>query len=137
MNSEGGCLCKAVRFHAEGAPLTARTCWCRLCQHLSGGNGMTSVCFKSEGLRIEGSVRWFSSTADSGNRMERGFCPACGSPLFSKTETWPHLVFIRAGALDDPNLMAPRQTIWTTEAPDWACFAPGIPQVPGQPPPPA
>lgn len=136
MKTEGGCLCKAVRFSVEGPPLATRVCWCRLCQYLSGGNGMVSVCFRSEGLNVNGKVHWFESTADSGNRMERGFCPACGTPLFSKTEARPHLIFIRAGALDDPNLVAPQQTIWTEEAPNWACFNPDVPQVPGQPPPP-
>jgi hypothetical protein len=137
MTSEGGCLCRAVRFRVEGAPLTARVCWCRVCQHLGGGNGMVSVCFKSEGLRIDGEVQWFESFADSGNRMQRGFCSTCGSPLFSKAEARPHLIFIRAGALDDPGLMAPVETIWTAAAPDWACIDPDLPQREGQPPPPA
>jgi len=43
--------------------------------------------------------------------------------------------FIRAGALDDPGLIAPQATIWTGQAPDWACFDPAIPQNEGQPPP--
>lgn len=136
MKTEGGCLCKSVRFSVEGEPLVTRVCWCRLCQYLSGGNGMVSVCFRSESLKVSGKVQWFESIADSGNRMERGFCPACGTPLFSKTEARPHLVFIRAGSLDNPNLMAPAQTIWTKEAPGWACISPDIPQVPDQPPPP-
>jgi hypothetical protein len=136
MKTEGGCLCKSVRFAVEGEPLVTRICWCRLCQYLSGGNGMVSVCFRSEGLNIGGKVQWFESIADSGNRMERGFCPSCATPLFSKTEARPHLVFIRAGSLDNPNLVTPVQAIWTAEAPDWACFDPNVPQVPGQPPPP-
>jgi hypothetical protein len=97
---------------------------------------MVSVCFRSEGLSVNGEVQWFKSIADSGNPMERGFCPACGTPLFSKTEARPHLIFIRAGSLDNRNLLAPQQTIWTKEAPDWACFDPDVPQVPNQPPPP-
>jgi hypothetical protein len=125
-----------VRFSVEGAPITTRVCWCRLCQYLSGGNGMVSVCYRSESLNISGNVQWFESTADSGNRMERGFCAGCGTPLFSKTGARPHLIFIRAGSLDNPNLMGPAQTIWTAEAPHWACFDPGVEQVPRQPPPP-
>lgn len=135
MPVEGGCLCKSVRFSVDGPPLTARVCWCRLCQYLGAGNGMVSVGFSSETLDVQGSVTWFESIADSGNRMARGFCPACGTPLFSAAQSRPHLVFIRAGALDDPDLMAPQMSIWTAEAPEWACFDPDIPQIPGQPPP--
>jgi hypothetical protein len=135
MTTSGGCLCAAVRFSLTEAPLAARVCWCRVCQYLGAGNGAISVCFRSDSLSVEGSVSWYESIADSGNRMQRGFCPACGTQLFSKAESRPHLTFIRAGALDDPNLMAPQMTIWTDAAPDWACFDPALPKVPGQPPP--
>ena len=96
---------------------------------------MTSVCFRSDTFSVQGNVSWHESIADSGNRMQRGFCPKCGTPLFSKAEARPHLIFIRAGALDDPNLMAPQMTIWTNAAPDWACFDPALPKIAGQPPP--
>jgi hypothetical protein len=85
---------------------------------------------------VDGDVTWFESVADSGNRMHRGFCPTCGTPLFSRAEVRPHLVFIRAGALDNPNLMAPQMAIWTDAAPNWACFDPTLPKIGGQPAPP-
>lgn len=96
---------------------------------------MASVCFSAEAVSIEGDVRWYESVADSGNHMHRGFCPTCGTPLFSKAEVRPHLLFIRAGTLDDPGLLAPQANIWTDAAPDWACFDPALPLVSGQPPP--
>lgn len=135
MTTSGGCLCKAIRFSVADSPLAARACWCRLCQYLSGGNGMVSVCFRSDSFSVQGNVSWYESVADSGNGMQRGFCPKCGTPLFSKAESRPHLIFIRAGALDDPNLLGPQMTIWTDAAPDWACFNPALPKVAGQPPP--
>jgi hypothetical protein len=135
MTISGGCLCSAVRFSVTAAPLAARSCWCRVCQYLGAGSGAVSVCFRSDSLSLRGNTSWYESIADSGNRMRRGFCPTCGTPLFSKAESRPHLIFIRAGALDDPNLLAPQMTIWTDAAPDWACFDPALPKVPGQPPP--
>ncbi len=96
---------------------------------------MVSVCFPFDSLSVEGEVTWFESIADSGNLMQRGFCPACGTPLFSKAEARPHLIFVRAGALDDPNLLGPQMTIWTDAAPKWACFDPALPKISGQPPP--
>jgi hypothetical protein len=135
MTNSGGCLCKSVRFSVASAPLAARVCWCRVCQYLGAGNGAMSVCFRSDAVSVQGEVKWFESTADSGNRMQRGFCPTCGTQLFSRAVARPHLTFIRAGALDDPNLMKPQMTIWTDAAPDWACIDPALPMVPGQPPP--
>lgn len=135
MTISGGCLCKSVRISVTSAPMAARVCWCRVCQYLGAGNGAMSVCFRADTVSVQGEVKWFESIADSGNRMSRGFCPICGTQLFSKAEARPHLTFIRAGALDDPNLMKPQMTIWTDAAPDWACIDPALPKLPGQPPP--
>lgn len=136
MSIAGGCLCRAVRFtvHAD-KPLAVRTCWCRLCQYLGAGSATVNACFPADALQVEGEVRWHASVADSGNRMQRGFCPQCGTPLFSNAEARPHLTFIRAGALDDPGIAAPQMTIWTSAAPEWACFNPDIPSEEEQPPP--
>jgi hypothetical protein len=131
----GGCLCRAVRFDIDAEPLAARTCWCRLCQYLGGGTATVNVCFPTDKVRISGEVRYHQSVADSGNVMQRGFCPSCGTPLTSAAESRPHLVFIRAGALDDPNLKAPEATIWTDQAPRWALISDDIPRHPAQIPP--
>ena len=98
---------------------------------------MASVCFPSASVSVQGEVRWYESVADSGNRLSRGFCPVCGTPMFSKADVRPHLVFVRTGVLDDPNLMAPHMTIWTDSAPAWATFDSQVPMEPGQPPPPS
>ena len=135
MTVSGGCLCRAVRFDIAAEPLAARMCWCRLCQYLGGGSATVNVCFASDAVSVEGEVRWYEGVADSGNRMRRGFCPNCGTALFSIAEPRPHLTFVRAGALDDPNLMPPRAIIWTSAAPQWAHFDPGVPQYPAQVPP--
>ena len=135
MTIGAGCLCGSVRIEIVAEPLAARMCWCRLCQYLGGGSATVNVCFPSEAVRTSGEVRWHESVADSGTPMRRGFCPGCGTPLFSVAETRPHLVFIRAGALDDPNRIAPEAIIWTSAAPDWAHHDPDVPQFPAQIPP--
>jgi hypothetical protein len=135
MTHGAGCLCGAVRIAVEAEPLLARTCWCRLCQYLAAGNATVNVVFPADAVTIEGGIRWYESVADSGNAMQRGFCPACGTPLLSKSSARPGLVIVRAGALDDPGLMAPQMTIWTDAAPSWACIDPALPQTPRQPPP--
>ncbi|BBD97998.1 aldehyde-activating protein [Sphingobium amiense] len=134
MAHEGGCLCGAVRFSIDAAPLTARRCWCRLCQYLSAGGGTVNVIFPREALHLTGEVRWHEDVADSGNAMQRGFCPTCGTSLLSRTEVRPHLVVVRAGALDDPARMAPQMEIWTEAAPDWAVLNPALPHHPAQNP---
>ena len=135
MTHTAGCLCGAVRINIDAEPMLARACWCRLCQYLAAGNATVNVVFPAEAVTVEGEVRWFEGVADSGNRMARGFCPRCGTPLFSKSEARPHLLIVRAGALDDTGLMPPQAVIWTSAAPDWACFDPALPRIERQPPP--
>jgi hypothetical protein len=135
VSHKAGCLCGAVRVAVDAEPLLARTCWCRLCQYLAAGNATVNVVFPADAVHVEGEVRWYDSVADSGNAMQRGFCPTCGTQIFSKSSARPQLLIIRAGALDDPDLLAPQMTIWTGAAPEWACFDPDLPQFPAQPPP--
>ncbi|MFT3673265.1 GFA family protein [Aestuariivirga sp.] len=131
----GGCLCGSVRYEMAGEPIITRLCWCRFCQYIATGNAAVSVCFETRGMKVTGETRDFTSIADSGNVMHRRFCPRCGTHLFSEAEVRPHLVFVRAGTLDDPELAKPAAVIWTAEAPSWACIDESLPQWKGQPPP--
>ena len=131
----GGCLCKAVRYRATSAPLVTRMCWCRVCQFLGAGNATVNVCFRTERFSVEGQLTDYRSIADSGNVMHRKFCGVCGTPMFSEAEARPHLIFVRAGTLDDPAIAAPSMAIWTSQAPTWACIDPALPRVEKQPPP--
>ena len=135
MTISGGCLCGAVRYRTDADPIITRLCWCRVCQYLALGNAAVSVCFPTEGMSITGDMRDFVSVADSGNRMHRRFCPNCGTQLFSEAEARPHLIFVRAGTLDDPEIARPAATIWTASAPSWACIDETLPKWEGQPPP--
>ena len=135
MEITGGCLCGAVRYRSTAAPITARACWCRLCQYLGAGSGTVNAAFPTDSISITGELKTFSSVADSGNPMRRRFCPECGTHLFSEAVSRPHLIFVRAGTLDDPEIARPAVTIWTSAAPSWAAIDPAIPQVEGQPPP--
>jgi hypothetical protein len=129
----GGCLCRAVRYKIGAAPIVTRTCWCRVCQFIGAGSATVNTCFPSAALSVSGEMRDYSMVADSGNTSHRRFCPVCGTHLFSASEARPHLVFVRAGTLDDPEIARPSLTIWTASAPSWACIDERLPKVERQP----
>ena len=137
MKITGGCLCGAVRYESSAASVIARVCWCRLCQYLGAGSGTVNACCKTESFTVRGETADYPGVADSGNIMHRRFCPTCGTPLFSEAESRPHLIFVRAGTLDDREVVRPAMTIWTSAAPSWACIAADLPRVGQQPPSPA
>jgi hypothetical protein len=134
MTITGGCLCGSVRLAISAAPISARMCWCRLCQSLAAGNATVNVVFPTDTVKTTGDVTWYENLADSGNKMRRGFCPKCGTPIFSIAEVRPHLTIVRAGVLDDPALLPPQSIIWADSAPGWAKLDPALPHFPGQPP---
>ncbi|MDX5931255.1 GFA family protein [Acidiphilium acidophilum] len=141
----GGCLCGSIRFQSTSAPIATRACWCRDCQYLAAGNASINLIFNKNDLTITGTLQSYQSTADSGNTMQRSFCPHCGTPLFSESSGRSGLTVIRAGALDDPGLGRPQSFIWTDRAPTWGLIdqslrnhprqSPAIPSPVGQPPP--
>jgi hypothetical protein len=135
MEVTGGCLCRQVRYRITAAPIVTRVCWCRVCQYLGSGNATVNVCFPSKAITIEGEMKDYRSVAESGNVIHRRFCPSCGTGLFSEAEVRPHLTFVRAGTLDDPEVAQPAATIWTSSAPSWACINESLPKIERQPPP--
>ena len=94
-----------------------------------------NVFFPTTTFTVKGETRTYKSVADSGNIILRRFCPECGTPLFTAAEARPHLIGVRVGTLDDPNLVEPAMTIWTASAPRWACISASIPRVEHAPPP--
>jgi hypothetical protein len=135
MQITGGCLCRSVRYRITAAPIVTRVCWCRLCQYIGAGGSTVNTCFPSDALTLTGELRDYESIADSGNVMHRRFCPKCGTHVLSEAEARPHLVFVRGGTLDDPEVARPAMTIWTASAPSWACVDERLPQMAGQAPP--
>jgi len=110
-------------------------CWCRDCQRIASGSATVNVLFPEEAVRYTGQMTTLRLTADSGNIVERGFCPSCGSQMYSKTiEPSGMPMRVRAGTLDDPELMAPSAIIWADSAPRWAVFDPNLPRYPKGPP---
>lgn len=121
----GSCLCTSVQYKVSGDPVTARICWCRTCQKVSG-NGTANVIFPSEGIEVTGPLSCYTSKADSGNEISRHFCPTCGCHLFASSSAIPHFRVVRLGTLDDPSTIRPQINMWASSAPNWACLDPGL-----------
>jgi hypothetical protein len=133
MSIKGGCLCGQLRYEiAAEKPITARVCWCRVCQYLGAGTGTANAAFSKAALTVSGARSVFTLTADSGSIMHRTFCPKCGTPVFSEAELRPEVIIVRVGTLDDPEIGRPLGTIWTKMAPSWACIDEDLPQGEGQ-----
>jgi hypothetical protein len=129
----GGCLCGAVRFEAAGSPIFMGNCHCRDCQRASGGGFTPALFFSKNAVKVDGEIKYYESLGDSGSAVHRGFCPHCGSQLFSQVERMPNLLGLRAGSLDDPAQFSPQMDIYTDSAAHWAVMNPALPKFPKAP----
>lgn len=108
-----------MRYSASVAPIVIRQCWRRDCQYWAAGSASVNLVFPADQLTFTGPLAKFVSQADSGNRMTRGFCATCGTPVTSASEARPEFVILRAGTLDDTSIARPSLSIWTESAPPW------------------
>lgn len=131
----GGCACGAIRYACTAAPLLALNCHCRDCQRASGTAFAAIVRVPAAAFTVtKGEPRFLTVTGDSGNTVSRGFCPACGSPLFSRLSGLSEVVGIRVGSLDDPSQYQPRLDMFVASAQPWDCMHPDLPKFAGYPP---
>jgi len=129
MSLRGGCLCGSVQYEAHGDPENASYCHCDDCRRATGGPYTVGVLVKLTDLRIiSGEVKGYTTMADSGRRITREFCPNCGSPLLTRAEKCPDLVFLKAGSLDKPEVIKPNCQKWTKCAVPWAYIDESLPR---------
>ncbi|MGD2094190.1 MAG: GFA family protein [Phycisphaerales bacterium] len=132
----GECLCGSVRYESTGNPEDASYCHCDDCKKATGGPYTVGVLVQAAKLRIiSGRVKGYTTIADSGRKITREFCPNCGSPLFTRAEKCPDFVFLKAGSLDEPELIKPNCQLWTKRAVPWAYIAENLPSFPEAGPP--
>jgi hypothetical protein len=123
MISEGGCLCGAVRFKAEGEPLNVRICHCRNCQKAMGSPYFARALFPQTALTVEGATSRYATSP----RVERVFCSKCGTRLFS-WRTDGTAAGVAIATFDDPNTFAPTEHIFVSTKVDWVRLDDGLPQ---------
>jgi hypothetical protein len=130
----GGCLCGAIRYECSAEPIVMGNCHCRDCQRSTGTAFAAALLVPRNVVTITGEVRYYDAIGDSGGIVGRGFCPICGSRLFSRPPI-PELMGIMAGSLDDPSWFQPRMDCYAASAQPWDYMNPDLPKFDKLPPP--
>jgi len=99
----GGCQCGAVRFRV-GRVGRGSICHCRMCQKAFGAF-YAPLISAFEVTWTRGAPTYFQSS----NKVQRGFCAACGTPLTYEVigRHTSEETEIAIGAFDDPERVAP------------------------------
>jgi hypothetical protein len=115
----GGCLCGQVRYIASAEPALVAVCHCKNCQKQAGTAFTVVVAIPKSAISIQGRVKTFNDTGDSGQPVRRNFCPECGSPITSDVAVMPDLTFIKSGTLDDTSWLDPKMHVYCDSMQHW------------------
>jgi len=111
----GGCQCGAVRFRVEGEPGRASLCHCRMCQKAFAAPYGALVSVRQDQLAW---TRGRRARFQSSNKVWRGFCSACGTPLSFEWDA--EKIDLAICAFDDPAAVAPAVQLRVGQALPWA-----------------
>ncbi|MGH6870844.1 MAG: GFA family protein [Rhizomicrobium sp.] len=120
----GSCLCGAVRFEVAAELPGPDACHCSICRKVSG-HYWASTDVPKTSVKIEGEdkLTWFRSS----QKVRRGFCSVCGSPLFFDPIQRDFLG-IAMGAFDKPTDTRLHIHIFVADKGDYYDIADGLSQ---------
>ncbi len=124
MTLQGGCFCGAIRYEIGAKPRRVTHCHCVHCRRLSGAPLVTWVeCDVGTFRFTEGTTGTFESRP----RVERRFCPRCGTQL-----TYRNLdsdtIDVTAASLDAPESVTPEDHVWTDRQLAWLHLGDDLPR---------
>jgi hypothetical protein len=114
--TEGGCLCKAIRYGISGAPLSSIICHCATCRRASAAPAVAWLTLdRGPGHFLCGSPRIFQSSRD----VVRRFCEICGTQLTYENAGSPNTIDVTTASLDSPDLHPPNMEVWLEHKLAW------------------
>ena len=132
---KGGCLCGKVQYTSSAEPAMTAVCHCIDCQKQSGSAFSINIGLRADEINFTGELRMVETHGlESGKKINRYFCPNCGSPLYSAPDVMPGMIFLKVGTLDDTSWVKPDINFWCSTAQPWVSIDGSLPQFPGNPP---
>ena len=112
----GSCLCGGITYSANADIKMIINCHCTDCQKATGSVHGTMVFVEEDKVSINGNPATFDHPADSGNTLTKMFCNDCGSQLMGKNTGRPGMIGLRAGGIDQKELIKPGADIYCSSA---------------------
>jgi hypothetical protein len=118
----GGCLCGALRYEADAAPVFMGYCCCDDCQKASGSGFIPFIGFPPGALKVSGAYTMYQMALSDGRASERFSRTKCSSLVFGGEPNNPNGNTVYAGTLDDTSLFKPTMAINTKFKPAWVAL---------------
>ena len=120
-NQTGKCQCGKVTYSFnKDKVISAHHCHCKDCQRTTGSGKATILFIPKKHISVEGDLKYFESTGTAGSHVRRGFCPECGSGVLSYAKEISHILYVKAGTLDDSSWVKADSNFFTSTAENWS-----------------
>lgn len=129
----GSCLCGSISYAGDADIKMVINCHCTDCQQVTGSVYGTMVFVAEDNITVKGSPKKFEHPADSGNTLTKLFCGDCGSQVMGKNTGRAGMVGLRAGTLDQKDLISPGANIYCESAIPSTPMADDLKQFPKMP----
>lgn len=126
MRLEGGCVCGAVRFVAEGEPFRVGLCHCMTCRKRGGSVFNAFAIYPRDAVRSTGTTAIYRGSEHG----RQHFCPACGSHVFAK-DAGSDEAEVPIGTFDEPDRLRPTYEGFVGRRESWLRPLPGVRQYAG------
>lgn len=124
----GNCLCGGVSFQIQGELEPIQICHCSQCRKAQGTPFATNVPIQEDAFHLHSGAELLRSFEASPGK-KRVFCSKCGSPIYSKKDSLPGVLRIRAGLINEPLLSSrPVAHIYTGSKANWWLIKDDLPQ---------
>jgi hypothetical protein len=131
----GRCLCGAVRFEVDEAPLSATYCHCTRCQRRTGSAVSATASIVPGSLRVlSGEDALGAYEPEDG--FAKVFCSLCGAHLWTRDPSDGEVKGVRMSAFDEDPGVRPSHRQFVAYAASWEPIPDdGLPRYPERRPP--
>jgi len=126
---QGSCLCGGISFNIHGPLAPIQVCHCSQCRQAQGGPVATNIPVEASAFEFLQGQELLQHYESSPGKI-RAFCKVCGSPLYSKRDSLPGVLRIRAGLLQEPITSHLAFHAFINSKAGWWPIVPGAPEYP-------
>jgi hypothetical protein len=122
---EASCLCGGITLNYSGKVGPANYCHCEDCRRANGSAFNIGVRVDLKDLQVKATTEMHRYKYIGGNGREiiRCFCGACGSPIFTLHPAKPEFAWVKAGIINQPEVVKPTHENWIKDKVKWAAVA--------------
>ncbi len=119
---EASCLCGGIQLRYSGNIGPSNYCHCEDCRRANGSAFNIGVRVERKDLQVNATteLKGYKSISDSGRETVRCFCGTCGSPIFTLHPHKPEYAWVKAGLIDQPEIVKPAYENWIKDKVKWA-----------------